>query len=186
MPKRSEQTISKRTVEGLCVEGKEAVFWDRQLPGFGIRVYPSGTKIYIVQSRGPSGIRRVSLGRHGKITAEQARKQAAAAIARIKQGEDPAPAEPARTLTVADLAARYMEGHVEVRCNADTQMSYAGSLRNHILPAFGAMPLASVGRAEVAAFHYGLRETPRGREPGADGVVEDVLVVAGLGHGAAR
>ena len=54
-----------------------------------------------------------------------------------------------------------MEAHVEVHCNAHTQAIYAGSLRNHILPAYGAMPVASVGRAEVAAFHYRLRETPR-------------------------
>ena len=47
------------------------------------------------------------------------------------------------------------------RCNAHTQGIYKGSLRNHILPALGTMPLDKVGRAEVAALHYGLRETPR-------------------------
>ena len=161
MPKRGKLTISKRTVDGLSVEGKETVFWDRDLPGFGVRVYPSGSKIYVVQSRGPSGIRRLSLGRHGETTAEEARKKAAAAVARIKQGEDPAARPPARALTVADLAERYMEGHVKVHCNAHTQWIYAGSLRNHILPALGAMEVAGVGRAEVAALHHGMRETPR-------------------------
>ena len=161
MPRRGELTISKQSVDGLSVEGKEAVLWDRELPGFGVRVYPSGSKIYVAQSRGPNGIRRVSLGRHGEITADEARKQAAAAIARIKQGEDPVARPLKRALTVADLAERYMEGHVKVHCNAHTQRIYAGSLRNHILPAFGAMAVASVGRAEVAAFHYRLRETPR-------------------------
>ena len=161
MPKRGTLTISKRTVDGLPVAEKEAVFWDRELPGFGVRVYPSGRKIYVAQSRGPTGIRRVSLGRHGKLTAEQARKQAGAAIARIKRGEEPAPAPPERVLTVADLAERYMEAHVAVHCNAHTQGIYRGSLRNHILPAVGAKPVSAVGRAEVAALHYGLRETPR-------------------------
>ena len=126
MPKRSELTISKRTVDGLSVESKEAVFWDRDLPGFGVRVYPSGSKIYVVQSRGPAGIKRVSLGRHGETTAEEARKKAAAAIARIKLGEDPAARPPARAFTVADLAERYMEGHVKVHCNAHTR---SGSTR---------------------------------------------------------
>ena len=161
MPKRGELTISKQTVDGLSVEGKETVFWDRELPGFGVRVYPSGSKVYVVQSRGPSGIRRVSLGRHGEITADQARKRAASAVARIKQGEDPGTRPPEDTFTVADLAERYMEGHVKVHCNAHTQWIYAGSLRNHILPALGAREVASVGRAEVAALHYGMRETPR-------------------------
>ena len=185
MPKRSELTISKRTVDGLAVEGKEAIFWDRELPGFGVRVYPSGRKIYVAQSRGPNGIRRVSLGRHGKLTAEQARKRAGAAIGRIKRGEDPVPGPPERAFTVADLAERYLEAHVAVHCNAHTQWIYRGSLRNHILPALGAMAVASVGRAEVAALHYGLRETPRGCEPGADGSVQDVCAGGGVGTGAA-
>ena len=163
MPKRGELTISKRTVDGLSVEGKEAVFWDRELPGFGVRVYPSGRKIYVAQSRGPAGIRRASLGRHGEVTADRARKQAASAIARIKRGENPAlgPAERKDTFTVAALAERYMEGHVRVHCNAHTQWIYEGSLRNHILPALGAKEVASVGREDVAALHYGMRETPR-------------------------
>ena len=55
MPRRAELTISKRTVGGLAVEGRDAVFWDRELAGFGVRVYPSGRKIYVVQSRGPGG-----------------------------------------------------------------------------------------------------------------------------------
>ena len=36
MPRRAELTISKRTVDGLSVEAKDAVFWDRELPGFGM------------------------------------------------------------------------------------------------------------------------------------------------------
>ena len=88
MPRRGELTISKRTVDRLSVEGREAVFWDRKLPGFGVRVYPSGSKSYLVQSRGPRGIRRVSLGRHGETTAEEARRRPPPPSPRIKQDED--------------------------------------------------------------------------------------------------
>ena len=38
--------ISNRTVARLSVEGRDAVFWDRDLPGFGVRVYPSGIERY--------------------------------------------------------------------------------------------------------------------------------------------
>ena len=34
MPKRNDLTISKRTVDMLSVEGKDAVFWDHDLTGF--------------------------------------------------------------------------------------------------------------------------------------------------------
>ena len=38
-----KKTISRRTVEALKVE-TDTVFWDRELVGFGVRVYPSGRK----------------------------------------------------------------------------------------------------------------------------------------------
>ena len=163
MPKRSKIALCKTTVDQLVAAEKELVCWDRDLPGFGIRVYPSGNKVYVAQSRGPAGIKRTRIGRHGDITAEQARKEAVAVINRIKRGEDPLPEEdrPKRILTVAELAERYMEAHVGVHCNAHTQGIYEGSLRNHILPALGPMPVPSVDREHVVALHFDLRETPR-------------------------
>ena len=88
MPRRQERVITKRTVDALSVEDRDAVFWDRDLPGFGIRVYPSGLKKYFVQSRGPGGSTRATLGRHGKLTADGARRRAAEAIDRIKRGAE--------------------------------------------------------------------------------------------------
>ena len=98
MVKLQRRKISKRTVDSLSVEDKEVVFWDRELPGFGVRVYPSGAKVYIVQSRSGGKSRRITLGRHGVITPDQARRKAALAIARIKEGESP-------KLTPSELAA---------------------------------------------------------------------------------
>ena len=161
MPRKGEFTLSRRTVDALSVAKRDVVFWDRELPGFGIRVYPSGRKVYVVQSRGPAGHRRVSLGRHGDLSPERARKQALVVIERIRNGESPVPTPSGRVLTVADLAVRYMEGHVRVSCNAHTQGIYQGSLENHILPALGAMRIDAVGPEEAAALHYELRATPR-------------------------
>ena len=116
-----------QTYSSICslLEGQDAVFWDHDLSGFGVRVYPSGRKVYVVQSRGPSGPKRVTLGQHGELAADQARKKAAGVIDRIKQGEDPVPAP---AITLADLAERYMRAHVAVNCNAHTAGIYRGSL----------------------------------------------------------
>ena len=84
MAKLQRKSISKRTVEALSVE-KDMVFWDSELPGFGVRVYPSGNKVYVVQTRAQGRSRRVTVGRHGVITAEQARQRAALIIARVKR-----------------------------------------------------------------------------------------------------
>ena len=64
MPKKSELKLTKRAVDALSVESKDAVFWDRDLAGFGVRVHATGRKVYVVQSRGPGGPKRVTLGRH--------------------------------------------------------------------------------------------------------------------------
>ena len=162
MPKRGELRISKRAVDALPLGERDTVFWDRDLPGFGVRVYPSGRRIYIVQCRGPSGIRRVSLGEHGDLAPAQARKRARAAIGRIKRGEEPVPVrEPEAAPTVADLGERYMEAHAAVNCNAETRESYRAALRNHILPALGTKPVADVRRSDAEALHYALRDRPR-------------------------
>ena len=55
MPRRSAIRLTKRSVDALLCENKDTVFWDRDLAGFGVRVLPSGRKVFVVQSRGPRG-----------------------------------------------------------------------------------------------------------------------------------
>ena len=163
MAKLQRKSISKRTVEALSVE-KDMVFWDSELPGFGVRVYPSGSKVYIAQTRARGRSKRITVGRHGVITAEQARQRAALIIARVKAGEDPIPApmalKPASGPTLAELAARYLEEHVTVRCKPSTAGQRRMALEKHILPDLGTMPVALVGRDHVTDLHYKLRGTP--------------------------
>ena len=107
MARFRHRTLSSRTVERLKAE-RDTVFWDRELQGFGVRVYPSGGKVYVAQARGPQGPKRVTVGRHGVLNAEQARQRAALIIARVKAGETPVPepmaARHTQGPTVADLA----------------------------------------------------------------------------------
>ena len=161
MPRHQELTINKRTADSLRVSSRDAVFWDSTLPGFGLRVYPSGLKNYIVQSRGPGGSKRVTLGSHGKITPDAARAQAASVIDRIKRGEKPIPPPPAPAPTMADLAERYLRDYVASQCTESTAESYRCSLDNHILPALGKMPVHAVGRKEVSELHCAMRHKPQ-------------------------
>ena len=160
MPKRSELKLTKRAVDALEVEGKDAVFWDRDLAGFGVRVHPTGRKVYVVQSRGPGGPKRVTLGRHGELSTDEARKRAVPVIDRIKRGEAPTPKPPEPSLTVADLAERFMRIHVKTHLKPGTAASYRFLLEKHILPALGGMEIEQVGRAQVSALHHSLRGTP--------------------------
>ena len=161
MAKPEYGTLSNRAVGKLAVE-KDTVFWDRELTGFGVRVYPTGARVYIAQARGPEGPKRVAVGRHGVIHAEQARQRAALIIARIKAGETPVP-EPMKPVggpTVAEVAARYLTEYVSVRCKPSTAAATRSVLEKHITPALGRLPLVAVERAQVAELHQRLYETP--------------------------
>ena len=160
MPKRSDLKLTKRTVDALEVDRKDAVFWDRELAGFGVRVHTTGRKTYVVQSRGPSGPKRVTLGRHGEMSCDEARKQAARLIDRIRRGEEISAAAPGAETTVAGLAERFMRTHVERHLKPASASAYRTMLEGHILPALGGMGLEEVGGAEVTALHHRLRETP--------------------------
>ena len=59
MAKLQYRSISKRTVEALKVE-KDTVFWDRELTGFGVRAYPSGSRYYVAQRPGGRRARSAS------------------------------------------------------------------------------------------------------------------------------
>ena len=161
MAKLQYSTISKRTVESLSVD-KDTVFWDRELTGFGVRVYPTGGRVYVAQSRGPDGAKRVTVGRHGVISADQARRRAALIIARIKAGEEPVPAPmaPRNGPTVAELAARYLEEHVAVRCKPATAVQCRQVIDKYIVPELGKVPLAAAERGHVIDLHHKLSGVP--------------------------
>ena len=160
MAQAQYRTLSKRVVDRLSVNGKDAIFWDRDLAGFGVRVYPSGKKVFVVQTRAFGRSKRVTLGSHGKLTAEQARKNAAAVIARIKKGQPPVPPEPAPVPTVADLAERYQREYVEMHCKPATVSHYRLMLRKHIVPALGERLVAEVEHKDILSFHTGLHHMP--------------------------
>ena len=156
--------LTIRNVEALPEVDRETVFWDRDLTGFGVRVYPSGSKVYMVQSRGLGKSRRVTIGRHGVWTAEHARREAGRLIASIKGGGTPrrpgADAASVSGPTIAQLAERYMNEHVAVRCKPTTERAYRYILDKHLLPEFGRLRLGEITPGRAAGLHYRLRGTP--------------------------
>ncbi len=161
MAKTSYGTLSSRAVGKLKVE-KDTVFWDRELTGFGVRVYPTRARVYIAQARGPEGPKRVTVGRHEVIHAELARRRAPLIIARVKAGEEavPEPMKPSVGPSVAELAARYLTEYVSVRCKPRTVKVARSVVRKHIAPALGRLPLAAVERTKVVDLHQRLCGTP--------------------------
>ena len=153
-------SITECVVDALPA-GRDTVIWDRALTGFGVRVYPSGAKVYVVQTRGPAGTKRITVGRHGVIGAAEARRRAALIIARVHAGEDPErPAQKPAGPTLAALAERYLREHVAVRCKPSTAAQYRLAIERYIVPALGERAVSEIGRSQVADLQHALRDRP--------------------------
>ena len=56
------------------------------MSGFGIRVFPSGRKTYLVQYRAQGRTRRRAIGQLGVLTADEARKEARKLLGEVAKG----------------------------------------------------------------------------------------------------
>jgi len=110
MLKLTEKLIASITTP----KHRELFCWDSELKGFGLRVMPSGRKVFVVQYRNAAGgTKRYKIGVHGRIKAEQARSTARELLGRIETGADPSAdrAKLRQAPTMRDLARDYLERH---------------------------------------------------------------------------
>jgi len=83
--------ITKRTVEALKVATNDHIAFDTDLPGFGVRVMPSGRRFFLVQYRSHGRTRRAMLGQFGIVTVELARREATIKLGSVRGANgDPA------------------------------------------------------------------------------------------------
>ena len=154
--------LTKRTIEALEPADKDYFVWDGELSGLGIRVFPTGRKQFVLQYRYGRTSRRMSLGRFGAITPDQARGLALEALVKLRQDIDPVAEKRAKrtALTVRELAGRFDEEHVAVHLKASTAKEYRRNLALFILPAIGHLRIVDVTRADIAKYHHDWRHRP--------------------------
>jgi integrase len=154
--------ITKRLVEGLKPAASDVYSWDDELRGFGVRVKPSGARAYHVQYRNAHGrSRRMTIGAHGRLTAEEARREARLILADVERGNDPKQVREAIRIApkMNDLAERYLADHV-VAMKQRSAAEERRMLTKLVLPAIGGIKVADVSLADVTALHHSLRHTP--------------------------
>src|SRR5262245_40470917 len=85
-------TISKRSVDAMKAGQKDSYLWAKDVKAFGLKVTPAGWKGYLIQYRvsGRKGrTRRVTIGVHGVLTADEARARAKQLLGEVAAGRDP-------------------------------------------------------------------------------------------------
>lgn len=160
------QKLTKRVVDGALPIDRRYVIWDAQVPGFGVRVFPSGAKTFIFKYRvggGRSATRRQPvIGKYGMITVDQAREIAKDWAADVRKGGDPGGerqekrAEP----RMSDLFERYISDHAKPHKKASSVEDDERIIRTFVGPEFGKRKVSEVTRSDIDRFHKSLAETP--------------------------
>lgn len=160
--------INKSTVDGAHPGPKDLLLWDDKLPGFGLKVTPAGSKVYLFQYRlhgGRAGkVRRFTIGKHGALTPDQARTRASALSAQVTQGADPQGDKTIKRREAVELAfPAYLDSYAS-DCLKTGWKASAGEveamLRNHALPSLKAKSLPEITRADIAAVMRPVKKHP--------------------------
>lgn len=157
------QKITKRVVDGLTTKSGQAVVWDTELKGFGVRCRPSGAKYYVIKFRSGGRQRWITIGRHGSPwTPDTARADAMRQLGLKAGGKDPASERDNQKgiITIAELGARFLKDYVPQHCKASTASEYKRAVELFINLELGHHRISDVMRADVARFHHDLRNLP--------------------------
>ena len=132
--------LTKRIVDAAKPRAKRYVTWDIEVKGFGLLVLPSGVKSYIFNYRTPEGReRRLTIGQHGPLTCEQARKIAAEHKHAVVHGADPLGRrqDQRQALTVGDILDRYLASDYYAAKADSTKVVDVGRVERHLRPLLG-------------------------------------------------
>jgi integrase len=151
--------LTKRVVDAAGARDTDYVIWDDELPGFGLRVFTSGKRSYVIQYRSLGRSRRYTIGLHGVWTAESARQEAKVQLGRVAQGDNPAEERQLdhKAITVKELCTLYLNdlnaglilGKGGRPKKPGTIASDIGRIHRHIVPLIGTRRVKDLTKADI-------------------------------------
>ena len=154
--------LTKRVVDAATARSSDYFIWDDDLAGFGLRVFTSGKRSYLIQYRAAGRTRRYTIGLHGVWTPETARKEARILLGRIAQGQNPAEERriDARAITVKELCAQYVRdaenglvlGKGRRPKKPSTLVIDKSRIQRHIVPLLGTRRVKDIAQSDINRF----------------------------------
>jgi integrase len=156
--------LTKTEVEKAPPREKQYTLWCSELRGFGVYIHPTGRRTYFVDYRAGDGARRrMTIGLHGAITTDQARRLAIETMGGIVlQKGDPLLERKTRrsSLTVAELSDQYVAavergliiGRAGQPKRATTLSTDRGRIARHIKPLLGTKLVIDLDRSDIVRF----------------------------------
>jgi integrase len=152
--------------------------WDTKISGFGLRVQPSGEKVYVLKYRLGGAQRWVTIGKHGSPwTPDGASKEAKRLLGEVARGVDPAEKRSAdrKAISFADLCDLYLAEGVEHK-KASTLRVDRGRVELHLKPLLGRKRADAITRGDIERVQGDVR---KGRTAAAPGTRKAGSVVKG-------
>lgn len=165
--KRAVDTLSPKVVPDGAL--RPDFLWDTDVTGFGCKVTAAGRKVYLFQYRTRSQTKktapkRITLGTHGQLTPDQARKLAAKLLVTVRGGTDPSVAWQKRDApTVKAMAERFLTDYLPTKKRpprVSTIKDYACLFRCHVVPQLGSKRVEDITPADIERLHRRMRATP--------------------------
>jgi integrase len=158
-------TMKTHITERVAKQLKEKeVIWDDLDTGFGVRRQRNSV-VFIVRYRKNRERHCVTLGQHGQISAEEARRKAQAILETVrKRTPDQQPWNVRRSknglLYFGEVAERYINEFAQPRKKPKSIQADRRNLELHILPAIGHLRLSKIDRPLLIKLHSSQHETP--------------------------
>ena len=156
------QSIQHVRLNGNIVRrrpGKRMIeYWDSDLPGFGLRVHPSGRRTWFVMFRQRGKQRRVSLGTSKQIAANQARRHAREKLAEVALDGLPSrkttKSRVKETPLMRDYAERFWADYAH-HWKPSTRKRNRTGIDRDILPTFGDRRVDEITKADISFWRDG-------------------------------
>lgn len=156
--------ITKRVVDGAKPMDKRYLIQDSEIPGFALKVEISGQKIYIFDYRRGSGRsakkRRLTIGKHGSITPDQAREAAIDASIKVRNNEDPQSEKTQKSLYFEDIFEKYLDDYVAPNNKSSTHKDKKAYFENYFKQYFKNLEIDKVTKRDILSFQNSYRSTP--------------------------
>ena len=155
--------ITKRLVDTIdpSPDGKRIYVWDTEITGFGLVVLPTGVKTYVYQYRNRQQVnRRIAIGKHGRVTAEQARDIAKEFRLAVSAGRDPLEEKNVirDTPVLGELFDAYMKSTAYLDKVPSTQLIEKGRINRHLRPLIGKVKVTDLTKEQVERTRNSIRD----------------------------
>jgi integrase len=127
--------------------------WDAKLPGFGVRVSPSGTKSFVLLYRFRGERRRLTLGRYPVVGLGEARLAVQEVLNQVARGIDPrqrlGKGESTRSYAFEEVVDEFVRIHCERNNKKRTREETERNLRNHFVSRWKRRDVRHISRTDV-------------------------------------